>query len=109
MKALDTHGVLGELCKAANLPGMFISFDWNFDDGPAEVFEAAPYLDPHEHGQILADGRGYLLFDDEEEMERTYWLTVGDDGPTETNPYNGKIRVYALTCSRSGQFLNENT
>jgi len=38
-----------------------------------------------------------------------YYRTVGDDGPTKLNDYNGPCRIYALTCDPFGQLLNENT
>lgn len=71
--------------------------------------KAAPYLDIAKHMQIMADGTGYMLFDSEEEMDHIYYQTVGDDGPTKLNPYNGSIKIYALTCNPDGQTMNENT
>ena len=50
-----------------------------------------------------------LTFDTEKEMEKHYDLTVGDDGPTKYNSYDGECRVYALTCSNTGELLTENT
>lgn len=74
-----------------------------------ELIKAAPYLNYDEDHQLLIEGCGTLVFDSEEEMNETFELTVGDDGPTKTNPYNGPARVYALTCSPDGQLLTENT
>lgn len=76
-----------------------------------EVLKAAPYLERRMSGdvvQVLADGYGVLVYDSVEEMEVDYWETVGDDGPTKTNPYLGPAKVYALTCV-NGELLNENT
>jgi hypothetical protein len=86
---------------------MYIHFDpelpWE------EVIKAAPYLqDREERIQILIDGYAYILFDTYEEMRTMYYMTVGDDGPTSTNPYSGVAKVYALTCGPKG-FLTENT
>lgn len=58
--------------------------------------------------QICFDGEGFAIFDTEEEMNSFYDKIVGDDGPTKSNPYNGPIRVYALTFGPNGM-LNENT
>lgn len=58
--------------------------------------------------QVLSDGEGFATFSKREEMEEFYDKIVGDDGPTKSNPYDGPIRVYALTCGPKG-FLTENT
>lgn len=106
MKILDALGVFTELCKQSKKYGVYISFA--DEEDPAEITKAAPYLDFDKHYQVLMDGRGWLLFDTEEEMLNCYERTVGDDGPTELNPYDGKVRVYALTCSPTGELWNEN-
>lgn len=74
-----------------------------------EYKRALPYLDFNAHGQLLLNGYGILMFESEEEMNHHYNLTIGDDGPTELNPYAGPINVYALTCNARGQLLSENT
>ena len=75
-----------------------------------EQKKAFIFLDPESdnYHQIRMDGEGFSIFDTEEEMEAFYDMIVGDDGPTKSNPYNGPIRVYALTCGPSG-LMNENT
>lgn len=83
---------------------MYVSTDE--DQTFQENIKAAPYL--ANNYQVLADGSGYLVFDTEPAMNAYYNLTVGDDGPTKRNPYNGPARVYALTCGPGGT-LNENT
>ena len=74
-----------------------------------ELFKAAPYLDLYEHIQVITDGVGYLLFDNKDECTQYYDQTIGADGPTQSNQYDGPQRVYALTCGPDGQTLNENT
>lgn len=78
-----------------------------------EILKAAPWIGITGESvnwlQCLADARGIILFDSREEMERIYEQTVGDDGPTKSNPYNGPGRVYLMTCDRMGNLLNENT
>jgi hypothetical protein len=110
MEHFDAVTVLSPLCGAANKWGMYISFQTypkypDFD----ELKKAIPYLDMRKHGQIFAEGCGWFLFDTEKECEEAFWSTVGDDGPTKTNPYNGPVRVYAVTCAPNGQLMNENT
>lgn len=107
MEILSETEVFKTLCKLSNKWGMYIGFIEQ--ENIAEVTEAAPYLDFDKHSEIFTDGRGWILFNSEEEMLNCYENTVGDDGPTELNPYNGKVSVYALTCSPEGQLMNENT
>lgn len=106
-----------ELCRALHKPGMYFSTyvpdtiaDW------AELIEAAPYLRDERPQtaenncmQCIVEEAGVILCDTDEERDALYNQTVGDDGPTEANPYNGPCRVYALTISADGEFLNENT
>lgn len=113
MKKLSNHEVLKALAAALNKPCMYISFSYGDEDDDVtsyrEIFQAAPYLNFDDDMQFVIEGGGIIVFDTVEEMERTYDLTVGDDGPTRLNPYAGKARVYALTCSATGQMLTENT
>lgn len=112
MKLLSHTEFLEEFCRATGKFAMYVNcYDMNGEDPgmvtPMEEFiKAAPYL--KKNYQILADGSGYLVFDTEEEMNKHYRLTVGNDGPTKQNPYQGPARVYALTCGPAGT-VNENT
>ena len=107
MEILDKTKVLIKLCELSKKFGMYISFAE--DQIWADVCEAALYLNMCKHTQVLMDGHAWILFDSEDEMLDCYERTVGDDGPTDLNPYNGATRVYALTCSPTGKLLNENT
>lgn len=106
MKVLTTIEAMQALAKALNKYCMFIGFD---DDNFDEINKAAPYLDLYSHGQVFVDGNAILVFDSQQEMKDHYQLTVGDDGPTGANPYDGSARVYALTCGPDGELLSENT
>jgi hypothetical protein len=106
MIKLGLHRAFAQLCLSMHKWGVYISFD---SDDDKEFEKAAPYLDGIRDCQIFADGCGIILCDSQEEMETIFGQTVGDDGPTETNSYNGIARVYALTCSPAGTLLNENT
>ena len=64
--------------------------------------------DDENYYQVLFDGEGFTTFSTTKEMQEFYDKIVGDDGPTKSNPYDGPIRVYALTCGPEG-FLTENT
>ncbi len=112
---LTAHDIFRELCKQRQQWGLYFSI--SFIPGEPgceditwdEVHKAAPYLSVRDTDiQVLADGCGYV-FGTEAEVQQLYDLTVGDDGPTKLNPYNGPARVYALTCGPNGDFMNENT
>lgn len=111
MEVLDQVKTLQALCKALGKYGVhiFISEMGDVSTGWSEILKAAPYLELGKHGQLLCDRQGFLLFDSLKEMEEVFWQTVGDDGPTPANPYNGPARVYAITCSPEGELMNENT
>ena len=110
-KHLSLYDGLKAMAKGLNKPVLYISFltpdTEYFDEWIAGLKQATPYLFDDEgckYLQILADGQGYLVCEDATEMERLFDLTVGDDGPTSNNNYNGPVRVYALTSDG-----NENT
>lgn len=114
MKALNQIEAMQELCKATKKFGMYISGN-NYDEMSwDEMVKAAPYLgEKDEQGgykyfNVLLDDYAILIFDTREEMEYHFNLTVGDDGPTKLNPYNGPARWYALTCN-NGELETENT
>lgn len=85
---------------------MFLSFG---NEDFADLYKAAPYLEDPAFLQLLMAGSGYLMFDTEKEMNKFYNETVGEDGPTAMNPYDGNVKIYALTCNPEGKLLNENT
>lgn len=99
------------LAKTIQKPCIFLSFQLLAEDvGFDEVLKAAPYLDFNKDLQVIGDGVAIVICEDREEQQRLYRMTVGDDGPTKTNPYSGtKARVYALTCNEEGKLENENT
>lgn len=109
-KALTFVDLMADYSKKTGKPCMYISFCFpdNASYGYDEVVKAAPYLKLEEHGQIICDGGGILIYNTIKEMEKDFWKTVGDDGPTKTNKYNGPAKVYALTCI-NGVLMNENT
>ena len=74
-----------------------------------EAIKALGNLSRLEDLGIIAIDGATLVCDSEEECDRLYYNIVGDDGPTELNPYNGPYKAYALTFDPSGQAMNENT
>jgi len=109
MKILGDIETLQALAKALGKPCMFIALNSNGNDAllPSEYCKAAPYLEGNL--QIHIDHQAYLVFDSDAEMEAAFKRTVGDDGPTSTNVYEGDANVYALTCGADGELRNENT
>jgi len=78
------------------------------EDGE-EIYKAAPYLKELYPDALMIPNKLVLTFDTEKEMDSCFNLTVGDNGPTKHNSYIGNCKVYALTCSNTGELLDENT
>lgn len=109
MKAFTGMNLLAAYCATHRVWGMYARIN---KDPWDELWSAAPWLaalSDEERGQALTDEVCFLTFESREEMERIYDQTVGDDGPTAVNPYQGMASVYALTISPAGEFLTENT
>jgi hypothetical protein len=111
MQKVDKMEALRIMCRTTKKWGMYIGIgDWeDTDHFLDELVKAAPYLNVDEYFQLISDEMCYLLFDTEEEMEKTFEMTVGDEGPTSLNKYDGQVRVYAITCSDQGELLETNT
>lgn len=117
MLKLNRVEILQHLCIATNKWGLYLlnntaynMKDANSEQIAVESFKAAPYLDINEHPYFgYTDETCYLLFDTEEECYEKYNLTVGDEGPTSTNSYEGPGNVYAMMVSNLGEGMNENT
>lgn len=107
MHIYTAHEAAQLIAKHLRKPVIYISF--RHLDSHIEVTKAAPYLAAGEHYQVLSDGTGIIVCEDEAEQERLYESTVGDDGPTKLNSYNGPARVFALTINDLGELQNENT
>lgn len=118
---LSSLDLLQEYCKTTGKFAVFYSGWWNFepligcskDESEKfheELHKALIFLDKTHpnYAQVFIDGEGFSVFDTEEECENFYDLIVGYDGPTKSNPYDGPIKVYALTCGPNG-FMAENT
>jgi hypothetical protein len=128
MKILNLADLVEAYCKVTGKFAMYIRFNEPeiYDEATKEYkpdpnfqfldfLKPAPYLklleDDDVEGkvlQIMFDGYGVLIFDNEKEMEDHFDMTVGDDGPTYLNSYGGPYRVYACTFDKDGP-INENT
>lgn len=105
MHVVQDKDVLKELCLLRGQWGLHISFPIDDQRG---LMQAAPYLKDLPP-QVAIAGSVFLFFDSEAEARAVYEQTVGKDGPTKTNPYNGPVQVYALLCSDLGSLVTENT
>jgi hypothetical protein len=108
MRVLDWSETACALAAALGKPVLYVSLNHEAKDDPEAMYGAAPYLRDVDL-QIAVDGQATIVCDSWEECEALYDQTVGDDGPTKTNPYDGPGRVYALTIDATGQMQNENT
>lgn len=110
MKVHSVSHVGQALAKALKKPVLFLAFPTDVDNF-MHVKNAAPYLDmdDNETSQAVLDGHAFIVCENEEELNRLYDLTIGDDGPTKANAYDGPIRIYALTIDKNGVLRNENT
>jgi len=108
MQKLTVIEAMQLLARWIDKPCMYIETG---DELAFEIECAAPYLDNSDETdcRIIHDGVGIIAFESERLMEEAFEVTVGEDGPTKLNPYDGPARVYALTCNAKGEILNENT
>lgn len=105
MKLVSTCEAAQWLAKLTKKWVVYISFD---DMAPTtQVLKAAPYLNTD--SEITWDGHGIIVCNTEAEMEKVFRQTVGDEGPTKLNKYNGSTRVYACTINNKGEMVNTNT
>lgn len=74
----------------------------------SEIMKCAPYLSQDDAMQMFMYGSMELVFDDEESAWEAFNMTVGDDGPTKTNQYNGPVNIFAYICGPNGG-ITENT
>lgn len=102
---LTNHSqVLSNLCRTLNQWGMYLS--WNEHADPKKLQKSAPYLD-WRNGN-LDYGFAYIFFTSEEEMIEKFKQTKGDDYRGNLNIVD-EARIYAETCSPTGQLLTCNT
>lgn len=101
MKVFSEHEFVAVYCKAAHKWAIW--FGLPHDVPPLEARRAAPWLPP---GTL--PGSGVAVFDTQQAAEEAFWATVGDDGPTKTNPYSGPAKVYACLVGPDG-LMSENT
>lgn len=108
MKEMTVLGMAQFVAEKLQKPCLYLSSIGMTDLVEAdEVHKAVPYL-PKDHELLFGD-RLLLIFDTEEERDKIYEMTVGDEGSTETNSYDGPAAVYAITIGRDGMFGTENT
>jgi hypothetical protein len=109
MKALNACEILEATAKGLGKWCLRLTFGGQNQD----LLLAAPCLKELDHADDLFDfiseGGGTLSFDTEAEAREAYGSTVGEDGPTKTNPYSGPVKVHACLCGPDGKIRTENT
>ena len=109
MKALSGNEVLSATAKGLARWCMQVGVH---DDNVEEVLKAAPWLlalGRPDLDFLVQDGGGVFSFESEDECRKAFLNTVGDDGPTASNPYDGPVKVYACVCAPDGRLMTENT
>jgi hypothetical protein len=105
----ESSDILSYMARKKGKPGMYLHVLIE-EPTQKDLREAAPWMDEDLHAAlILGRGEAYVFFDSREEMEWCYGQTVGPDGPTLHNPYNGLCRIYAVTADATGRLHSENT
>jgi len=103
MQSLNYCDCFKSTCALYEKWGLYLYYDQNTLH--SDLLLAAPFISFDDYMQ---DNRVFL-FDTEEECNKYFNMVIGDDGPTESNKYDGECRVYALTCDPLGVLRNENT
>lgn len=104
MKIYRITEALEELCIKSKQWVIYVSWDDEFNVD--EVQKAIPFLTIDD--LLLNYGEGVIFCNSQEEAYRLFDQIIGDDGPTESNKYNGYVRIYASTIGPYG-FETENT
>lgn len=111
MHIMTQHDVVEYVARTLGKPCLYVSFgaQYGADYDYTEICKAAPYLSIVKHGQALIEGRAIIVCESEDEAYELFNQTVGNDGPTPANPYDGNARVYACIYSADGEPQTENT
>ena len=99
-RATGRHYVLLSWCDVDYWIGIGQTADSYFD----ELVKAAPILEIQEDWKLKTtlDCIAFIQCKTSSEALEVYNKTVGDDGPTDLNKYNGPMRVYALIIHPEG-------
>ena len=96
--------ILSVLCKQYGKWGVYVNNlqpeSDTYEFSLQEIYKAAPWMNEIDHAdkvELLVEGFGYFLFDNEKEMQLIFDRTVGDDGPTRLNDYKGSWKIYCMT------------
>lgn len=107
---LDHVAVIEAAVRSVGAWCLYLSVSSSADDTD-DIACAAPYLDSID-GEAwfrLSTGEPLYVFGEEADLRRMFEATVGDDGPTATNRYDGPARVYAMLVSPTDGVMTENT
>ena len=120
MRIIRNQDITQELAKSLKKWVLYVGEAYNLAGDTLTTIEPASAWDATEmvkcvNWDIPLGERYELLFmggnvvcDSREECERLFEGVVGDDGPTELNPYDGPYKAFAVTYDPDGQGWNEN-
>ncbi len=111
MRVLAQHQVIEAAAKGLGKWCLYLSFHAT-SLNEEKVLKAAPCLrelGPFDRTSFILLGGGILVFPSETAARKAYSSTVGEDGPTKTNPYKGPVKVYACLCGPDGKIRTENS
>lgn len=119
MRVLAQHQVIEAAAKGLKKWCLYLSFhsvqlvrQGAVRSNEEAILKAAPCLQelgPFDLTSFILVGGGILVFPSETAARKAYSSTVGEDGPTKTNPYKGPVKVYACLCGPDGKIRTENS
>jgi len=104
---LGDNGIVEMLAKAKQTNVLLLSTSDKIDLYTGKSSPVS-YLNIEQRAQLLLDGHLFLLIPDVDYAMKLLRQTVGDDGPTELNPYDGPHKVYGFLAGPEGG-ISENT
>ena len=105
MEAYDIVELMELHAKATNKWCMYLHINIENKTGwenEEEIHKTMSYLKNFYPNPLTMPKKIVLTFDTEKEMEKYFNLTTEDNNTV-------KYNIYALTCSNTGELLNENT
>jgi hypothetical protein len=114
MKIMENSEVVQAVARFYNKPVLYLYYYSNESISFEEFLNAIvpQFLESDINVDVASLFYGkplYILCDDEEELNTLFYYFVGDDGPTKSNSYKGRVSIFAMTCSAAGEMQNENT
>lgn len=107
MEIIDKTSAFQSTCKNAKKYGMYLNIPLDYYNPVAKLKISAPWLNEEGIEVLAHDEELIVLFDSEEELNKAYDNTYGDDTVDAFD--NATIHIYCLTCAPDGELMTENT